>query len=83
VAEIAPIFIMYFTVLQDDIMQLQGSLLSFAAVSVEESSLLACIQGGVAAEDNDDLATEVNRCIPPSETQGLVSRLRSGRYKLP
>jgi hypothetical protein len=48
--------IIYFPVLQGDTMELQRGLF-LAAISVEKSPLLACIQRGVAAEDGDHFAT--------------------------
>ena len=47
----------WFPVLQGDIVDLQRGLPSGAPISVEKSPLLACIQGRVAAKDDDHFAT--------------------------
>jgi hypothetical protein len=46
----------FFAVFQGHVMELQRGL-PFAAISIEKSSLLACIQGRVAAKDDDYFAT--------------------------
>jgi hypothetical protein len=46
----------YFPVLQGHVMELQQGL-PFAAISIEKSPLLACIQGRVLAKDDDYFAT--------------------------
>ena len=51
-----PAYIVCYPILQGDIMELQRGL-PFAAISVKKPPLLACIQGRIAAEDDDHFAT--------------------------
>ena len=60
--------IIRFPALQGDAMDLQRGL-PFAAISVEKSPLLACIQGRVAAKDGDHFATVYGVWMRPTDKQ--------------